>query len=65
MSGRLRADPRDMEIQQMAATQVLAMSLQGARAQVSQAQAAPAAASADVILQLSTAAQALLASSRS
>jgi hypothetical protein len=49
-----------MEIQQAAAIQVLAMSLQGARSQVSQAQAAPAAAPADVILQLSTAAQSLL-----
>ena len=41
--------------------QMLAMSLQGARSQIGQAQASPAAAPADVILQLSTAAQSLLA----
>jgi hypothetical protein len=58
-----------MEIAEMAAYHVQAMMLNGARAAIEQAQAdplpaaAPASAHADVILQLSAAAQTLVASS--
>ena len=58
-----------MEIEQLAAYHVMAMTLNGVRGQLDAAQAnpvpadAPAAQHADVILQLSAAAQTLVASS--
>jgi hypothetical protein len=63
------ADAEGMEIEQAAAYHVQAMMLNGARAVLEQAQAAPVPANApateraDVILQLSAAAQTLVASS--
>jgi hypothetical protein len=68
-SGRHGADPRGMEIEQLAAYHVMAMTLNGVRGQIEAVQAnpvpaaAPAAQHADVILQLSAAAQTLVASS--
>src|SRR5262245_2542766 len=66
---RLGADPGAMEIAQLAAYHVMAMTLNGVRGQLEAVQAnpvpadAPAAQHADVILQLSAAAQTLVASS--
>jgi hypothetical protein len=65
-SAGARADVEGMEIEQAAAYHVQAMMLNGARAVLEQAQAAPVPAAsaehADVILQLSAAAQTLVAS---
>jgi hypothetical protein len=64
---RVRADPAAMEIQQLAAYHVMAMTLNGVRGQIEAVQAnpmpaaAPASEHADVILQLSAAAQTLVA----
>ena len=66
---RFGADPQAMEIEQLAAYHVMAMTLNGVRGQLEAAQAnpvpaaAPATQHADVILQLSAAAQTLVASS--
>lgn len=63
------ADPVGMEVQAYAAMSVLAMTMQGAHAAMERANAnpvpagAPASAHADVILELSAAAQALVGAS--
>jgi len=68
---RVAADPAPMEVQAQAALSILSMTVQGAhdalqRAQMSPVPAnAPASEHADVILQLSTAAQALITPSAS
>jgi hypothetical protein len=65
----VRADPGAMEIAQLAAYHVMAMTLNGVRGHIEAVQAnpvsaaAPASQHADVILQLSAAAQTLVASS--
>ena len=63
---RYGADPRSMEIQANAALMIQASNLDAIRTTLSAAKAAPstAEAQADVILQLSTAAQQLLTTSR-
>jgi hypothetical protein len=66
--GAIGADPSRMEVQAYAAMSILAMTVQGAHAAIERANAnpvaadAPASAHADVILELSAAAQALVGS---